>query len=186
MEGDWEFEVGGDAPVIDACWPGFVDLQVSPERARDLPEAVQLPSLAAALEKLNSRQSPVWTSKCDFWPVLQSHEFDLDELDSPIGCFTNAMGCYIDLLPKGDQRWPSPAMASAFCRDLCSSLRAVPFRCCRVDLVIRRALIAPDRMGTGVTAYIVACGAGTDETRDTLGEALAAFVDALCSGSRLQ
>jgi hypothetical protein len=30
MEADWEFEVGGDAPVIDALWPGFVDLRLSP------------------------------------------------------------------------------------------------------------------------------------------------------------
>jgi len=38
MEADWEFEVGPDtaglaAPVIDACWPGFVDLRHNPERA---------------------------------------------------------------------------------------------------------------------------------------------------------
>ena len=26
MEADWELEIGGDAPVIEADWPGFVDL----------------------------------------------------------------------------------------------------------------------------------------------------------------
>ena len=35
MEADWEFEVGGDAPVIDACWPGFVDLRRIPGAARE-------------------------------------------------------------------------------------------------------------------------------------------------------
>jgi hypothetical protein len=36
LEADWEFEVGGDAPVIDALWPGFVDLRLPsrPEIAR--------------------------------------------------------------------------------------------------------------------------------------------------------
>ncbi len=32
MEADWEFEVGGDAPVIEAHWPGFVDLRQNPEQ----------------------------------------------------------------------------------------------------------------------------------------------------------
>ena len=27
MEADWEVEVGGGAPVIEAFWPGFVDLR---------------------------------------------------------------------------------------------------------------------------------------------------------------
>jgi hypothetical protein len=40
MEADWEFEVGGDAPVIEAPWPGFVDLRLHPERAWQLSEAL--------------------------------------------------------------------------------------------------------------------------------------------------
>ena len=27
MEADWEFEVGGEAPVIEASWEGFIDLR---------------------------------------------------------------------------------------------------------------------------------------------------------------
>jgi hypothetical protein len=42
METDWEFEMGPDAaglaaPVIEAHWEGFVDLQRQSERAGDLP-----------------------------------------------------------------------------------------------------------------------------------------------------
>jgi hypothetical protein len=69
MEADWEFEVEGEtaaaeapipeAPIIDACWPGFVDLRRNPERAWDLPEARQLPALAEALARLNAAASPV-------------------------------------------------------------------------------------------------------------------------------
>src|SRR5208337_4431139 len=98
MEADWEFEVGGNAPVIETHWPGFVDLRQNPERARQLPEAAQLPGLAEVLAKLNAVDSPVWTSKCDVWPHLEPDEFDPDELDAPPGC-SYAMGCYIDLLP---------------------------------------------------------------------------------------
>ena len=30
MEADWELEIGGDAPVIEAHWTGFVDLRADP------------------------------------------------------------------------------------------------------------------------------------------------------------
>ena len=39
MEADWEMEIGGSAPVIDAFWAGFEDLRRSPERAGALPES---------------------------------------------------------------------------------------------------------------------------------------------------
>ena len=38
MEADWEIEIGGDAPVIEAHWFGFVDLRIEPSRANELPE----------------------------------------------------------------------------------------------------------------------------------------------------
>jgi hypothetical protein len=193
MEADWEFEIGGDAPVIDACWPGFVDLRWTPqsdagsrERFRSLPETVQLPGLAIALEQLNARESPVWTSKCDFWPELRGEEFDVDEMDAPAGSFTHAAGCYIDLLPKSDQQWTFPRMIADDCGRLCDRMHAVPLRCCRVDLIIRRALIAPDLADTGITAYFTACGPNRAEAAQTLEAALAAFVHALCPQSTLQ
>ena len=65
MEADWEIEIGGGAPIIEAHWSGLVDLRVNPERARLLPEAQQLPALCHALVRLNAPASPVWTSKCD-------------------------------------------------------------------------------------------------------------------------
>jgi len=68
MEADWEVEIGGGAPIIDACWDGLVHLQTAPERAAELPEAADLPRLAEALVRLNAPRSPVWTSKCDVWP----------------------------------------------------------------------------------------------------------------------
>jgi hypothetical protein len=193
MEADWEFEIGGDAPVIDACWPGFVDLRWSPQcggemaaLVRSLPETAQLPGLAIALERLNTDRSPVWTCKCDFWPALQPEEFDADELNAPIGSSAHALGCYIDLLPKSHQQWNFPRMVEGVCGSWCDRMHAVPLRCCRVDLIIRRAVIAPDLMDTGITAYITACGSTSAEALQTLEAALAAFVDALCPYSTLQ
>jgi hypothetical protein len=48
-------------------------------------------------------------------------------------------------------------------------------RCCRADLVIRRAFIAPDLDRLGVTMYLTACGASAAEAGRVLDAALAAF-----------
>ena len=38
MEADYEVEAGGEAPVIEALWPGFVDLRLQPERIGEIQE----------------------------------------------------------------------------------------------------------------------------------------------------
>jgi hypothetical protein len=184
MEADWEFEVSPDAaglaaPVIEAFWAGFVDLQLHPERARHLPEAAQFPALGEALARLNAADSQVWTSKCDFWPHLKPDEFDPDELDAPPGCTAHATGCFIDLLSKSDQQWTQPAMAEKACKRICGLLSAVPLRCCRVDLVIRRAFITSGVMDLGITAYLTSCGESPVAASKTLEAAVVAFADAL-------
>jgi hypothetical protein len=57
-------------------------------------------------------------------------------------------------------------------------LRAVPRRCCRADLIIRRAFITPERVELGITAYLTACGKSPAEAAQVLQAALAIFVDA--------
>jgi hypothetical protein len=199
MEADWEFEVGGDAtapeapireapvpeaPIIDAYWPGFIDLRLAPERAWHLPEVAQLPGLAEALVRLNDAGSPVWTSKCDFWPYLEADECDSGELNASPGCSAHAMGCYIDLLPSSEQLWEQPAMAETWCEQACDRLRGVPLRCCRADLVIRRAVFGqdstePPRLDLGITAYLTSCGESSAEAERTLEAALATLTDAV-------
>jgi hypothetical protein len=189
MEADWEFEVGPDAagvaaPVIEAAWAGFVDLEREPGRARQLPEAAQLPGLAEALIKFNEAASPFWTSKCDFWPSLEPCTWDPDELDAPAGSASYAMGCYIDLLPRAGREWLQPETAAAECKELCRLLRTVPLRCCRADLIVRRAFITPNAsdqepINLGVTAYVTSCGESETAAEQTLQAALAALADAL-------
>jgi hypothetical protein len=175
MEADWEFEVGGDAPVIDALWSGFVDLRQHPGRARELQEAAGFPALAAALQELNAPRSPIWTSKCDAWQIAGPDLVDPGELDAEPASATHATSCYIDLLPRTEQQWPLPAQAADWCKELCARLRTIPLACCRADLIIRRAFIAPDRNNLGVTAYLTACGASAAEAGRVLDAALTAF-----------
>jgi hypothetical protein len=186
LQADWEFEVGVDAPVIDACWPGFVDLRATPELAGELAEAAKFSALSRALEKLNGQRSPVWTCKCDFWPTLGSEDFDGDELDAPSGQCGHGAAVYIDLLPKTDGAWSAPDLAEWVARQFCARLSGIPLRSCRADLIIRQAVVTPDLTDLGMTAYITACGATPVDAKRTLESALTAFADALCPDSTLQ
>lgn len=186
MEADWEIEIGGNAPVIEAHWPGFVDLRDDPQRAHQLPEAAGLPALAESLIRLNAPASPVWTSKCDLWPLLEPDAVDPLEMDAVPGQSALALCCYIDLLPRDCLRWATSALALPVCRRICSELHAYPLRCCRLDLILRLAFLAPEQMGLGMTAYLTACGPSEAEVASTLSAALAVFTGTLCADATLQ
>jgi len=200
MEADWEVEVGGGAPVIEADWPGFVDLRRYPERVERLSEVKDFPALAEALVALNAQTSPVWTSKCDVWPVVDLADpavapgspaavfspFDPDELDAPPEDAAYAIACYIDLLPRSDKQWPDPAMAAAACKHVCSLLHAFPLRCCRVDLITREALIVAGRVDLGITAYLTACGPSPAGATKALQAALSVFARVLSTQSTVE
>lgn len=139
-----------------------------------------MPGLADALQRLNSQHSPVWTSKCDVWPVLEP--LDADEMGTSDECTAHAWACYIDLLPRsdqqwGDQQWIVPEMVVSWCRVLTEQLRGVPLSCCRVDFIVRRAVIGPGSADIGITAYLTACGANVDAAKERLQEALGQFVE---------
>jgi hypothetical protein len=199
VEADWEVEIGPGAPIIDAQWPGFVDLRASNlrevEQAREvvsqLPEVSQLPGLAEALVRMNGDGSPIWTSKCDVWPLTDLSEIDPDEMQATAETAAYAWGCYVDLLPRsGDHRsvpeWVVPTMAVSWCKSMCGRLHSVPLRQCRVDLLVRRAVLAKEGEDVGITAYLTACGTSPQEAQEVLGKALDCFVDAFCVASTIE
>jgi hypothetical protein len=94
------------------------------------------------------------------------------------------MGCYIDLLPRDDGQWKSPEKVAKACRQVCGSLHDLALGCCRVDLVIRRALVAPDAECLGVTAYLTSCGDSQAGAAKTLQAALAALPGAFGATQR--
>jgi hypothetical protein len=175
MEADWEYEIGGGAPVIDAGWAGFVNLVRRPEQVSEIAEAGSLAALQDALLWLNGPDSPVWTCKCDFWPELEAGSFDADEMDAPSTAAASGAGCYIDLLARDTERWDSPDAVSRDCRLICGRLRATPLPGCRADLVVRDAAFDEERFGFGVTAYLSSCGTSTADARQTLEQALHDF-----------
>lgn len=173
MEADWEFDIGGDAPVIEACWPGFVDLRDHPARVHEIAETQTLPGLAAALLRLNKVGSRVWTCKTD---VFTPDRVDPDELAAATDEAKFAMACYVDLLMRGDQIWNVSANAEKDCRTYCKRLRDIPLRCCRVDLVVRRARVR-EHNDLGATVYLTACGPTLANAKQRLAECLVAFTE---------
>ena len=176
MEADWEFELGGDAPIIEAYWSGFVDLRSQPERVSELIECRELPALADALARLNGAESPVWTSKTD---VFILGRIDPDEMDAKAEEAIEGAACYIDLVLR-NPNWDSPAAAEQGCKSLCAKLRSINLRCCRADIVVRTVLVGA-KNGLGATAYLSACGQTRPDAIVRLGEGLAAFVEAFTS-----
>ncbi len=186
MEADWEFEVGGEAPVIEAWWPGLVDLRRSPASVVEIPEAAEFPALGDVLIRLNGASSPVWTSKCGVWTSDNVELFDADEFDAPPGGTAHTHGCYIDLLPKDEGQWLSADAIAAVCKSWSAVFRGVSLGSCRADLIIRRAFTPPGRMHLAVTAYLTGSGFTPGEARVALEAALGLFADVLSNQSTLQ
>jgi hypothetical protein len=181
---DWEIEIGSaassgvstEAPIIDAAWPGFVDLRKEPTRAAEFDECRAWPELIAPLIALNSTVSLLWTSKCDAWIIDNFAAEDRDEYAASDED-THAVACYIDLLD-----WPDHNAAIELCRKLKVQLAAIDLTSSRVDLVVRRALLAGNREGLGITAYTAGCGPTQAQARAQLASALTALVN--CSALR--
>jgi hypothetical protein len=169
-------EIAPDAPVIDAAWSGYIDLRSDPTRVTEIEETAQFPALAHALLRLNQPASPVWTAKCDVWPVA---EFDPDELEADTTTAQSALGCYIDLLPSNPEHFSTLDATAEWCRRLCLELRTRQMRQCRVDAIVRRAFFTPDSTGLGITAYLTGCGPAESEAAESLSRALDALADSL-------
>ena len=181
MEADWEVEVGGTAPVIEAHWPGFIDLRAQPSRIGDIAEATTFPPLADLLLALNSAGSPVWTSKCDVWAPEEG-----------------ALACYVDLLPRRGGVFAEWERAEAFCRVLTERItpRILPADKTQpgrdtimitghssastptITLVVRRA-ITGQLDGFGITAYFSADAHRFPDAAAAAATAMVAFSKAL-------
>lgn len=166
-------EIGGDAPVIDAAWIGFVDLRLTPDKANALPEVSVLPSLATALVRLNAPDSSFLTAKCDVWPIQPVDPF---EFDAPPESALHALACYIDMVPRDAQSWTDHHVAANWCKQLCANLRGSGLCCCRADLVLRRAIGRLGQEPIGLSAYVSACGPTAGDAKAQLEAALAIFV----------
>jgi hypothetical protein len=169
MDADYEVEIGGGAPVIEALWPGFVDLRTSPERIGQIQEAAEFAPLAALLLALNGEASSLWTSKCDRW------EQEPAELAAGACC---GLACYVDLLPVYGVVFLTWEQAEAFCLQWVGLLDPVSAPQCRVEFVVRQAF-AGESEGFGITAYLAASGQDQSDAVHALAGFMTAFAHAV-------
>jgi hypothetical protein len=165
MDIDWEVEIGGGAPVIEAHWPGFIDLRANPERITEIEEASAFPPLADLLLRLNSPNSPVWTSKCDIWNPEQA-----------------GLAIYIDLLPYNGIVFADWRRAEGLCRALVEQINGKGAHDesgdgATITLVVRQA-VAGQAEGCGITVYFSAEGAPAESR---IADAMVAFSNAIQS-----
>ncbi len=183
MEADWSVEIGAGLPVIDADWPGFVDLRSGPGSIDSVSEAVAEPALRDALVMLNDAASPVFTSKCDVW-ALGTDEIDPDEFGCESqGACAAGWASWIDLIARDPQRFASFVTHEAWVRQTVAHLQAEALSCGRVDLVVRAATTS-GREGFGITLYAAGCGVDTQAARAAWERVLRAAVTATMKQAR--
>jgi len=189
MEADFEVQVGGGAPVIEALWEGFVDLRRSPERVYEISEAATFPALAEALLALNGLDAPLWTSKCDVW---DPHAAEMEAFEPGQSALPErhhaALACYIDLLPRSSLVFADWKDAEDFCRRWVAQIEAEEMggathdatHSATVDLIVRQA-IAGEAEGFAITAYLGVVADYRAGAEEALAAALRHFVAATLS-----
>lgn len=157
MEADWSVEVGPGLPRIDAAWEGFVDLRSTLAKLDSIQEARNHYAIREALLLLNGADSPVFTTKCDTWTLVQE-EIDRDEFAASGDTARAGFASYIDVVARDIARFSSFESQERQARELTFGLRALDLRQGRVDIVVR-AVFAKQANGYGMTLYVAGCGA---------------------------
>jgi hypothetical protein len=178
MEADWSVELMAEDPVIVVPWAAksddarkceFVDLRPGANLIDEIEEGRQVPELRAALLLLNSTASPLWTVKCDTWE--SDNPVDPYEMDAAPADTSFSFGSYIDLLAKDGVLQASFDRQEQWVRAITDTLRAVPARAARVELVLRQAQVN-QAAGYGVSWFVEGCGATAQRAREAWSEAL--------------
>jgi hypothetical protein len=189
MEADWSVALAADDPVITVPWAAsegergcrFVDLRLGEHLIDKIEEARTRPTLRSALRVLNGAASPLWTAKCDAWTSSADEGaelFDAYEMDATPGETVFGAGCYIDLLPRAAALLSSFERQEGWLRVVTDSLRKIPARAARVELVLRRAEVEAVP-GYGVTWFVEGCGLSAHDAGQRWSEALTLALPAI-------
>ena len=194
---EWSAECATDDPVLVVPWDDpadptgnrrFIDLRENPYDLDQLPEAERYPALMHALRALNATRSPVFTAKCDAWPIdpgedqaeLTNLRFNLDLLpeESPNG-FTS----YIDLLWRERSIFASFHQQEQLLHRLTRHSAPLDHPYAMIDCVIRPALVdlTGPQEGFAVSLYVKALGHDQPSAEQNWAAALDATVALLRS-----
>jgi hypothetical protein len=167
MQAEYSVELGREDPALELPWQSedgasrYYDLKRNPELVLEIPEAARLSELSAFLSRVNAREFPLQSAKCDAW---YSQEISAEEeIFGEAGKFVS----YVDLVFTGDEPRLSLERHEALAKNLCELFKRAPEMSAEVDLVIRRCYFHPDdnpaesSNGFSITAYV--SGFGSDE-----------------------
>jgi hypothetical protein len=185
MLAEWSVECSAEDPILVVPWkdPGgntaFVDLRANPYDFDAIPEAEQHPPLMQALRALNAARSPVFTAKCDAWPLrdeeLEHLRLDLDFVpaEAPAG-----FGSYIDLIWRERSVFTSFPQNEQMLRRLVRLAAPLDYPAAALDCVLRPALIdlGGPQEGYAISLYAKALGADEEAALKAWGAALDAVV----------
>ena len=187
MLADWSAECSQDDPVLVVPWADpdrperhFVDLREEPYELDTLPEAEQYPALRNALRSLNSPRSPVFTAKCDAWPVRETAELERlqvefgAEVELDPGLLAAAFSSYIDLLWRDRSLFASRHQHEHLADRLTRRAAALDQPQALLEVVLRPALLdltAPQE-GFALTMYVHATGSDPEHAEANWAAAL--------------
>jgi hypothetical protein len=193
MLADWSVECSAEDPVLVVPWKdpdgkaAFVDLRANPYDFDSIPEAEQNPPLMHALRALNAARSPVFTAKCDAWPLGAEElehlrlELDVPPADAPAG-----FASYIDLVWRERSLFLSLPQHEQMLRRLARLAVPLDHPAAVLDCVVRPAFLnlGGPQQGYAWSLYVKALGENPQAAWENWGTALDAVV-ALIRGKEL-
>jgi hypothetical protein len=190
MLAEWSVECSAEDAVLVVPWTdaagknGFVDLRTNPYDFDAIPEAEQHPPLMQALRALNATRSPVFTAKCDAWPLdeeeIEQFQINLDVrpvLDFVTPC--NGFASYIDLVWRERSLFSSFHQQEQLLRRLVRLAEVLDRPDAMLDCVLRPAvidLVGSPQEGFSVSLYVKALGQSPQSAWKEWGETLAEVV----------
>lgn len=193
MISEWSVECSADDPVLVVPWSDpsdptgsrhFIDLREDPYELDHLPEAERHAPLMHALRALNAPRSPVFTAKCDAWPLdqdeIESLRLNLDVIpeDAPAG-----FASYIDILWRERSLFASFHQQEQLLHRLTRHAAPLDQPYAMLDCVLRPALvdlIGPQE-GFAISLYVKALGHDSQSAEENWAGALDAVVALLRS-----
>jgi hypothetical protein len=193
MLSEWSAECSADDPVVVVPWSDpsdttgnrrFIDLRENPYDLDHLPEAERYPPLMHALRALNAARSPVFTAKCDAWPLdpgeLDAVRLNLDVLADEA---TTGFGSYIDILWRDRSLFASFHLQEQMLHRLTRHAAPLEHPYAMLDCILRPAMVdlAGPQEGFAISMYVKAVGHDEPSAEANWASALDAVVAVLRS-----
>ena len=193
MLSEWSAECSADDPVVVVPWSDpsdstgnrrFIDLRENPYDLDHLPEAERYPPLMHALRALNAPRSPVFTAKCDAWPLdpeeLHVVRVNLDVLAEEA---ISGFGSYIDILWRERSLFASFHLQEQMLHRLTRHIAPLQHPYALLDCIIRPAMVdlTGPQEGFAVSLYVKAAGHNEQAAEENWASALDAVVAVLRS-----